>query len=119
MIKHFHIQENLHLLNKIHHNEAFASSKDSTWLNCIHIGLELVSPKNFHGSTSSTLNSSISSPRRSYKIYIINAYNFKFYEIHINIIQIKFSFLIISIVLIETEFVEMLKMSNYNVRAKG
>ena len=61
---------------KYFHNEAFESSKDSPWLNCVHIGLELVSPKNFYGSTSYTLNSSISSPSRSYKIYIINAQNF-------------------------------------------
>lgn len=72
---------------KYFQNKAFESFKDSPWLNCVHIGLELVSPKNFHGSTSCTLNFSIGSPRRSYKIYIINKYEFKCFWLDKQVLQ--------------------------------
>ena len=48
-------------------------------------------PIKFHGSSSCTTNSSISSPRSQISIYNISAYN---NNIHINIIQIKYPFLI-------------------------
>ena len=57
----------LHYETKHFHNQAFESSKDLPWLNYVHIGLELVSPKNIHVSTFCTLNSSISSPMKYYR----------------------------------------------------